>query len=112
MFTKCERCEGKGRIFGFNGLSVPCHVCHTSGVSFISGDAMHISQQNKEGGSKDWTVDSITQRCNSSSKYLELVEAVDQIIRDGAHDLITGQSAHVARVIVSRLTYEHGMKPS
>jgi len=50
-------------------------------------------------------------KSNSSVRYLQLVEAVNAIIRGSAHQLLTGDSYGVAGLIVSQLAYYHGLRP-
>ena len=40
----------------------------------------------------DWTRDPATGRTNSSTEFVRLIEAVNQLIRNAAHDLIAGHS--------------------
>jgi len=57
----------------------------------------------------DWTEkDGIS---NSSDEYKNIVNAVDNLIRESAHMLIAGQTQKVARLIVSQLTRKWDMPP-
>lgn len=68
------------------------------------GNAMSTEQ------STDWTAED--GRANSSPLFLALVRDVERMIRDGAHDLITGRAGTVARVIVANLAHRHGLTPT
>lgn len=58
----------------------------------------------------DWTMDG-DGRSNASLEYLELVRAVERLIRSEAHTLIAGQADVTARLIVSQLAHVHGLAP-
>lgn len=58
----------------------------------------------------DWTVKD--GRSNSSPDFQNLVFAVSRLIRDSAHDLISGRTDMVARLIVAQLAHKHGMAPT
>lgn len=58
----------------------------------------------------DWTADE-NGRSNASPEYLELVRAVERLIRNEAHTLIAGQAGVTARLIVSQLAHVHGLAP-
>jgi len=58
----------------------------------------------------DWT--SKGNVSNSSDKYKNIVNAVDNLIRESAHMLIAGQTQKVARLIVSHLAHKWNMSPS
>ncbi len=58
----------------------------------------------------DWTA-SPASVSNDSPLYLDLIAEVDRLIREGAHSLITGHSAQVARLIVSHLAHGRGLAP-
>lgn len=60
--------------------------------------------------SADWTVEA--GRCNSSPKFLFLVDEVEQLIRNEAHSLIAGRAQDVARLIIAQLTHKHGLSPN
>lgn len=57
----------------------------------------------------DWTVKD--GRMNSSDRFEELIERVDEIIRSSGHDLIHGRSRVVAGLIMAQLAHEHGLAP-
>ncbi len=59
----------------------------------------------------DWTIDPETGKSNSSELYLSLVQEVERLIRNQAHDLISGNANGVARLIVSQLAHQHGLSP-
>jgi ABC-type phosphate transport system ATPase subunit len=61
----------------------------------------------------DWTVDHQSGRANSSEAYIELVEAVADLLDNSASQLMSGQPGRrsVARLIVSHLAHKHGMVP-
>lgn len=58
---------------------------------------------------KDWTCKH--GMANSSEKYLEIAEAIEKVILNGAHDLLRGRSHVVARVILSHLAHKYEMAP-
>jgi hypothetical protein len=57
--------------------------------------------------SSDWTGG----LAGTSPKFIELVADVERMIFDSAHALIHGDAASVARKIVGRLAYTHGLAP-
>lgn len=59
----------------------------------------------------DWTIDPETGRSNSSPEFLELVEVVERIIQNSAHDLVAGRPEKVARLILARLAHGYGLSP-
>lgn len=62
-----------------------------------------------EGLYNDWT--KLDGRSNSSPTYLELVAAVEDLIRHDAHALLAGRADQTARLIVAHLAHKHGMVP-
>jgi hypothetical protein len=58
---------------------------------------------------KDWTVKD--GRANSSDKFVELMEVIEDIIISSARDLIGGKRHKVARLILAVLAHKHGMAP-
>ncbi|MGN6106660.1 MAG: hypothetical protein ACTHU0_16255 [Kofleriaceae bacterium] len=62
--------------------------------------------------SSDWTVNRRTGRANSSSEFRAVVDAVEQLIRQSAHDLIAGRAESVAHLIVAQLAHVHGLAPT
>ena len=59
----------------------------------------------------DWTRDPASGRSNSSVEFERLTEAVGQIIRNAAHDLIAGRSDMVAGLILAQLAHNYGLRP-
>lgn len=59
---------------------------------------------------ENWTTDE-NGISNSSKRYLELVDAVERLIRGDAHKLLAGKANDTARLIVSNLAHEHCMIP-
>jgi phosphotransacetylase len=61
--------------------------------------------------SRDWTT---TEKgvVNASERYLEIVAAVESLIRGDAHALISGNVNKTARLIVSQLAHVHGLRPT
>lgn len=62
-------------------------------------------------GAPDWTVDPASGRSNSSDEFEGLCRAVERLIRDSAHDLISGDAGTVARLIMAQLAHKHGLGP-
>lgn len=60
---------------------------------------------------RDWTVDPVTNRSNSSAAYLVCVAKVEEVIRLSAADLIAGRADIVARLVVSALAHKCGLAP-
>lgn len=60
---------------------------------------------------QDWTKDPMTQRSNSSPKFLELVDRVARIIRGDAAALLNGRAEETARLILAKIAHEHGLRP-
>ena len=58
----------------------------------------------------DWTKKN--GRSNSSDNYLELVDVVDELIKDSAHALIRGESHFVAGLIMAQLVHKYHLIPS
>jgi len=59
---------------------------------------------------KDWTT-SKTGHTNSSEKYNDIVDEVERLIYDSAHDIIHGNINQLSRLIVSQLAHKHNMVP-
>lgn len=58
----------------------------------------------------DWTADG-QGFTNSSPVYVDLVAAVEGLIRRSAHELLAGRADMTARLIVSQLAHVHGLMP-
>lgn len=72
----------------------------TGGDCLSGGEAM-----------KDWTVDPVTHRANSSPAFLELSSRVEEIIRNDAHRLIAGRAGDTATLIIAQLAHVYRMRP-
>lgn len=59
----------------------------------------------------DWTCGA-DGRSNSSAGYLRLCAEVERLIRSDAHALIDGRAEHTARLIMSELAHEQGLRPA
>ncbi len=59
----------------------------------------------------DWT-QGTEGRSNSSENYERLVKHVERLIRNDAHQLISGNADATARLIVAQLAHKHGMAPT
>lgn len=60
-------------------------------------------------GGGDWTAKDGTS--NTSTRFLDLVDAVAHLIRDSAFTLISGDTQGVARLIMAQLAHVHGLMP-
>ena len=58
----------------------------------------------------DWTKDE-NGNTNSSQKYIQCVNHVEQLLRDSAHTLIAGRADLVARLIVAQLAHVEELGP-
>ena len=58
----------------------------------------------------DWTA--ADGRTNSSDAFNRIVDHVERIIRNSAHDLMSGRADTTAAVIVAQLAHVHGMRPT
>ncbi len=59
----------------------------------------------------DWTVNPETGRSNSSEIFNKLCLEVERLIRESAHDIVSGRANNVARLIMAQLAHKHGMEP-
>ena len=69
-----------------------------------------MTTEHKPTSTLDWTADEFG-RSNSSERYVELVQAVERLIRGDAHFLLSGRADMTARLIMSHLAHKHGMVP-
>lgn len=60
---------------------------------------------------EDWTVDPQTGQANSSPQFLQIVEVVENLIRDEEPSLIRGDVESVARLIVAYLVHRYELRP-
>lgn len=64
------------------------------------------------GSARDWTVDPLTGRSNSSPEFEHLVGEVTRLIRDEAHALLSGRADMTAALILAQLAHVHGLAPA
>ena len=62
------------------------------------------------GSPKDWTCNA-EGRSNSSYEFIKLCHEVEHIIRDDAYQLINGDVASTARLIMAQLAHVHHLAP-
>jgi hypothetical protein len=58
---------------------------------------------------KDWTAS--RGKSNSSTAFLNIVEAVAVLILNEAHPIVAGRRHDAARLIVAQLAHVHGLAP-
>lgn len=106
----CEDCKCRVDLEYYNGKMDPpimtCAAC---------GQYVNATEKLDEGVAteveKDWTADD-SGAANSSEVYTTIVDQVKSLIHSSAHQLIQGEAAMVARLIVSHLAHKHHMAPA
>jgi len=60
----------------------------------------------------DWTLNTETNRSNSSPKFVQLVSAVAELIKEDVRVLSNEQAKITAGLIMAQLAHKHGLVPS
>lgn len=60
---------------------------------------------------KDWTLNPITHRSNSSELFLAVEREIGRILRGSAASLIAGRTDDVAGLILAQLAHRYGFSP-
>jgi transcriptional regulator with XRE-family HTH domain len=70
-----------------------------------------VGEPRTEACDHDWTVGA-DGRSNSSAAFVALRDAVERIIRDDSHTLISGRAGSTAGLIMAQLAHVHGLRPA